>query len=95
MPRNFDRRHELFFPLEDPQARDLVLRELRSQLQDDVNAFVLDDQDHETPHWGGDHDCQRTGPRRASPSPVPPKPAGPQSNPAVDPPDAEGAATGP
>jgi polyphosphate kinase len=94
MPRNFDRRHELFFPLEDPRARDLVLRELRSQIQDDVNAFLLDDQGHEIAHRGGDHDSQRTAPRRASATPAPPKPAAPNPDPAVDPPDAAGAATG-
>jgi polyphosphate kinase len=92
MPRNFDRRHELFFPLEDPRARDLVLRELRSQIQDDVNAFVLDDDGHETARWGGDHNCQRTGPRRAWSTP--PKPAGPQPNPSADTQDAASAANG-
>jgi polyphosphate kinase len=94
MPRNFDRRHELFFPFEDPRARDLVLRELRSQLQDDVNAFALDDPGHENPCWGGEHDCQRIGPRRAFPTKAPSKPAAPQANPAVDLPDAPGAAAG-
>jgi polyphosphate kinase len=92
MPRNFDRRHELLFPLEDPRARDLVLRALRSQLQDDVNAFVLDVEGHETKRWGGEHDCQRTGPRRAVPLAPPAQPPAPQANPAADP--GAGAAAG-
>jgi len=77
MPRNFDRRHELLFPLEDPRARDAVLRELRTQLLDDVNAFVLGDDGHETPRWNGAHDCQRVGPRNAPPAPVAPRPPAP------------------
>jgi polyphosphate kinase len=94
MPRNFDRRHELFFPLEDPRARDLVLRELRSQIQDDVNAFVLDDRGHESTRWGGEHDCQRTAPpRRAVSTPPPANASASQANPAVDPPE-KVAATG-
>lgn len=64
MPRNFDRRLELMFPVEEPQARELVLRELRSQVQDDVNAFELDASGAETPRWGGVHDCQRFGTRQ-------------------------------
>jgi hypothetical protein len=53
-----------------------VLRELRTQLLDDVNAFVLGDDGHEAPRWNGAHDCQRVGPRHALPVPAPvvPKP---------------------
>jgi polyphosphate kinase len=59
MPRNFDRRYELMFPVEDAKAKDLVLRELRSQLRDDVNAYELRADGSEERRWGGPHDCQR------------------------------------
>jgi polyphosphate kinase len=76
MPRNFDGRYELFFPVTDPAARRMVLSELRSQLADDVNAFELLEDGNEEPLWGGSHSCQvpddhrrhRTGSRRDGPA---------------------------
>jgi polyphosphate kinase len=59
MPRNFDRRYELFFPVLDPAARAMVLSELRSQVADDVNSFDLLDDGSEEARWGGEHDAQR------------------------------------
>jgi polyphosphate kinase len=59
MPRNFDARYELAFPVLDPSGRDLVLRALRAQLRDDVNAYELGADGHEEPRWAGGHDCQR------------------------------------
>ena len=61
MPRNFERRYELMFPVEDASARETVLRELRSQLRDDTNAYDLGADGSETSRWGGTHDCQRLG----------------------------------
>jgi hypothetical protein len=63
------------FPVEDAKAKDLVLRELRSQLRDDVNACELRADGSEERRWGGPHDCQRmegnprveVGPRPAAP----------------------------
>jgi polyphosphate kinase len=59
MPRNFDRRYEIFFPVKDPAARSMVLSELRSQVADDVNAFDLLDDGSEEARWGGESDAQR------------------------------------
>jgi len=59
MPRNFDKRYELFFPVNDPTARRMVLFELRSQVEDDVNSFRLQADGSEEPAWGGTHDAQR------------------------------------
>jgi polyphosphate kinase len=64
MPRNFDRRYELMFPVADPVARQAVLDNLRAQLRDDVNAFALEANGTEKPRWGGDLDCQRPDARR-------------------------------
>jgi len=64
MPRNFERRYELMFPVVDPRAKDLILRELRAQLRDDVNSYELNADGTETQHWGGSHDCQRLEPRQ-------------------------------
>jgi polyphosphate kinase len=58
MPRNFDGRYELFFPVLDPAARDLVLSELRAQLADDVNAFDLLPDGSEVARWGGKRSAQ-------------------------------------
>jgi polyphosphate kinase len=90
MPRNFDRRFELMFPVEEPGARELVLRELRAQVQDDVNAFELSASGAETPCWGGVHDCQRMGARTdrragaegAVPEPLAPSRDAPDASPA-------------
>jgi polyphosphate kinase len=89
MPRNFDRRIELMFPVEEPGARELVLRELRAQVQDDVNAFDLSASGTETPRWGGVHDCQRMGARAdrrtgaedAAPEPLAPSRDAPGASP--------------
>ncbi len=59
MPRNFDRRYEIFFPVKDPAARRMVLSELRSQVADDVNSFDLQDDGTEVARWGGSQDAQR------------------------------------
>jgi polyphosphate kinase len=58
MPRNFDGRYELFFPVNDPAARGMVLSELRLQLGDDVNAFDLREDGSENALWGGASSCQ-------------------------------------
>jgi polyphosphate kinase len=59
MPRNFDRRYELFFPILDPQARTTVLAELQAQLAEDVNAWELRPDGTQLPLWGGRLDAQR------------------------------------
>ena len=59
MPRNFDRRYELFFPVKDPSARRLVLSQLRSQVADDVNSFQLLSDGNEVARWAGKRDAQR------------------------------------
>jgi polyphosphate kinase len=59
MPRNFDRRYELFYPILDPRARAAVLAELETQLADDVNAFDLRADGTQAPVWGGQRDAQR------------------------------------
>jgi polyphosphate kinase len=59
MPRSFDRRYELMFPIQDPRAKELVLRELKGQLRDEVNAYELRADGAEVRRWGGRHDCQR------------------------------------
>jgi polyphosphate kinase len=59
MPRNFDRRYEIFFPVKDPAARRMVLSELRSQVADDVNSFDLQDDGTEVARWGGSQNAQR------------------------------------
>ncbi len=53
MPRNFDRRYELFFPILDPRAKAYVLAELRAQLDDDVNAWELHADGSQAPLWEG------------------------------------------
>ena len=69
MPRNFDRRYEIFFPVKDPPARRMVLSELRSQVADDVNSFdLLDD--------GSEDGALGREPGRAAPRRPPEAPAG-------------------
>jgi polyphosphate kinase len=74
MPRNFEGRYELFFPVTDPMARRAVLSELRSQLADDVNAFELPEDGSQNVLWGGSSSCQlpddhrRHGRRRPAPT---------------------------
>jgi polyphosphate kinase len=58
MPRNFEGRYELFFPVTDPMARRMVLSELRSQIADDANAFQLLEDGNENVMWGGSSSCQ-------------------------------------
>ncbi|MGQ9735080.1 MAG: polyphosphate kinase [Thermaceae bacterium] len=57
MPRNFDRRYELFFPVLDEEARKGVLGVLKRQLKDDRNAFLLSPEG-EVRLWGGQEDAQ-------------------------------------
>ena len=59
MPRNLDRRYELFFPVLDPQAKRQVLRLLKSQLKDDVNTFVLKEDGSQKALWNGKHNAQK------------------------------------
>lgn len=58
MPRNFDRRLELFFPIQG-ESRRKVLKLLKAQLKDDVNTFVLGPNGEQHPLWGGKHNAQR------------------------------------
>jgi polyphosphate kinase len=64
MPRNFDRRYELFFPVRAPDAKTVVLAELRAQLADDVNAFELAPDGGQEARWQGTIDSQRTDDHR-------------------------------
>lgn len=90
MPRNFDRRYELFFPLHEPKARDAVLRELRAQLRDDVNAFDLSAEGSELRRWGGSHDAQRLANRHPPElAPRPPRPPAVEDPGAAPPAEAE------
>jgi len=59
MPRNFDRRYELLFPVVDPRAKRTVLAELQAQLRDDVNAFELREGGSQEPCWGGRVNAQQ------------------------------------
>jgi polyphosphate kinase len=59
MPRNFDRRYELLFPVRDARAREAVLAELRAQLVDDVNAFELEEDGAQRARWNGSANAQR------------------------------------
>jgi len=60
MPRNLDRRYELFFPILAPRLKRKALAILRAQIADDRNSYIL------TPagqvrRWGGKRDGQRLG----------------------------------
>ena len=58
MPRNFDDRIELIYPVRDPGIARCIVRLLRRQLRDDVNTFrLLPDGTHE-PRWGGTRNSQ-------------------------------------
>jgi len=70
MPRNFERRYELMFPVEDPRAKRLVLQEIRSQLRDEVNAYELRADGTEVARRGNAHDCQRVEARHTSRRPA-------------------------
>ncbi len=64
MPRNFDRRYELVFPVRAPDAKAVVLAELRAQLADDVNAFELAPDGGQEARWQGTIDSQRADDHR-------------------------------
>ncbi|OFX20221.1 MAG: hypothetical protein A2V77_16580 [Anaeromyxobacter sp. RBG_16_69_14] len=59
MERNFERRYELMFPIDEPRPKRVVLKELRSQLRDDVNTYELRPDGSEEPRRGGSNDCQQ------------------------------------
>ncbi|MFN3266362.1 MAG: polyphosphate kinase [Deinococcales bacterium] len=59
MPRNFEKRLELVFPILEKTVRTRVLKLLQAQLEDDVNAFVLESNGAETALWGGSKDSQK------------------------------------
>ncbi|MEY4532205.1 MAG: hypothetical protein RLZZ156_2928 [Deinococcota bacterium] len=59
MPRNFEKRLELVFPILDKTVRTRVLKLLQAQLEDDVNAFTLTAKGTEKAHWGGTKDSQK------------------------------------
>ncbi len=59
MPRNFEKRLELVFPILDKTVRTRVLKLLRAQLEDDVNAFTLTAKGTEKALWGGTKDSQK------------------------------------
>lgn len=61
MPRNFDDRIELLFPLRDLASQNKILRILRAQLADDSNSFDLLATGEHTAVWGGVHNCQSCG----------------------------------
>jgi polyphosphate kinase len=58
MPRNFQNRYELFFPVLGKEEKRKVLKVLKRQLKDDRNAFLLTPEG-EKRLWGGKHDAQR------------------------------------
>ncbi|MFN4071663.1 MAG: polyphosphate kinase, partial [Thermus caldifontis] len=58
MPRNFQSRFELLFPVLDKEARKKVLRVLKRQIRDDRNSFLLAPKGEEV-LWGGHHDAHR------------------------------------
>lgn len=60
MPRNFDRRYELFFPILDARAKRKVLDILQAQILDDRNSFILTPKGQER-RWGGKWDGQKLG----------------------------------
>jgi len=71
MPRNFDRRYELFFPILEARAKASVLAELNSQLADDANAWELHADGTQTPIWGGRHDSQHADDHRRELNTIP------------------------
>lgn len=58
MPRNLDRRYELFFPILDARAKRKVLKILQAQTADDRNSFILTPGGQER-RWGGKRDGQK------------------------------------
>jgi polyphosphate kinase len=69
MPRNFDGRYELLFPVIDRRAKHVVLSELRAQLRDDANAFEIDADGTQRRLWGGHFDAQRVQGRATGEAP--------------------------
>ena len=60
MPRNFEERIELIFPVLDADIAKRIVDLLLGQMEDDVNAFaMLPDGGHE-PRWGGERNAQLT-----------------------------------
>ncbi|WP_243094746.1 phospholipase D-like domain-containing protein [Thermus thalpophilus] len=59
MPRNFQNRFELLFPVLDKEAKRKVLKVLKRQVRDDCNSFLLL-AEGERILWGGRHDAQRS-----------------------------------
>ncbi len=58
MPRNFEERIELIFPVLDADIAKRIVDLLLGQMEDDVNAFaMLPDGSHE-PRWGGEQNAQ-------------------------------------
>ncbi|MFN4231711.1 phospholipase D-like domain-containing protein [Thermus sp.] len=58
MPRNFQSRFELLFPILDKEGKKRVLRVLKRQIRDDRNSFLLTPKGEEV-LWGGHHDAHR------------------------------------
>ncbi|BAD70820.1 polyphosphate kinase [Thermus thermophilus] len=57
MPRNFQNRFELLFPVLNKEAKKKVLKVLKRQVRDDRNSFLLTPEGEER-LWGGRHDAQ-------------------------------------
>jgi polyphosphate kinase len=58
MPRNFERRLELIFPILKKKVRSQVLEVLKAQITDNRNAFVLGADGSQKESWGGTRDSQ-------------------------------------
>jgi polyphosphate kinase len=58
MPRNFERRLELIFPILKKKVRSQVLEVLKAQIADNRNAFVLGADGSQKEIWGGTRDSQ-------------------------------------
>lgn len=58
MPRNFQNRFELLFPILDKEAKGRVLRVLKRQIRDNRNGFLLTPEGEE-PLWEGNQDAHR------------------------------------
>jgi polyphosphate kinase len=58
MPRNFERRIELLFPLVSTDLRRRVMALLKAQLEDDRNAFELRTDGTQRNRWNGEKDSQ-------------------------------------
>ena len=58
MPRNFEERIELIFPVLDPDIARRIVDLLLGQMEDDVNAFVMLPDGSHAPRWGGEQNAQ-------------------------------------